>query len=126
MSKISVRKLFDSRFLKSDDIGDTDMALTINRVELEDIGHGDNRDEKAVVYFDEIEKVLVLNKTNATTISRLYGDDTAEWRGKRIVLYATEVSYQGTQMMGIRVRMRPPGQDSGRSQVETKSSELWE
>jgi len=126
MANFKISELYTSRYIKSDDIGDADMVVTIVKVELEIIGHGDSHDEKAVVYFDETEKVLVLNKTNATTISHLYGDDTAEWRGKRIVLYATEVSYQGTQMMGIRVRLRPPGQDPGSSQVETESTKLWE
>ena len=125
MQKTSVQDLFPSRFLKSQDIGDSDRVLTIDRVVIEDLGYGDMQDKKAVVYPVETDKGLVLNKTNAITIANMYGDDYSKWNGKRIALYTTEVSFQGNTMMGIRIRMRPPGQDTGSSLVETNSSELW-
>ena len=124
MTTFSISDLYASRYLKSSDVGDTDMVKTMSRVEVEELGYGEPRDEKAVVYFSETDKVLPLNKTNATTISRLFGDDTAEWQGKRIALYTTEVSFQGNPMLGIRVRLRPPGQAPGSSQVDAKPPEL--
>ena len=118
MTTISISKLFDNRFLKSDDIGDTNLVCTIDRVELEVLGYGESRDEKAVVYFKEIDKVLVLNKTNATSISRMYGDDTAEWKNKKIALYTKEVDYRGETFLGIRVRFGLPVNVAGSSQSE--------
>ena len=124
MAPLKISDLFTSRFLKSADIGDTDVVLTIETVELEVISYGEQSEEKAVVYFDEIVKVLALNKINAMTISRLYGDDTAAWKTKQLTLYTTEVEYKGEPMMGIRIRLRSPGQAPGSSQMEAKQPDL--
>lgn len=126
MTNTSVNDLFPTRFLKSQDIGDSDLVLTIDRVVVEPLGFGDIQENKPVVYFVEIDKGLVLNKTNAFTIANLYGDDYSSWTGNRISLYTTEVSFQGTTMMGIRIRMRPPGQDPGSSKAEAENPGLWE
>ena len=110
MENLSIKTLFPSRFLRPSDLGDTDMLLTIARVSLEDFGSSGYKEQKAVVFFREIDKGFVLNKTNASSIAYLYGDNTAGWVDKRVLLFKTEVSYQGKQMEGIRVRMRPPSQ----------------
>lgn len=104
----SLSDLFPSRYLKPADIGDTDLVLTIDRVEIESIGMGDQAETKPVIYFLETSKGLVLNKTNGNTIGQLYGPSLVNWSGKKIGLYKTEVSFQGTTYIGIRVRLRPP------------------
>ena len=106
----SINNLFPSRYLKPSDLSDTDLIITITKVIVEDLGRGDHKEEKGVIYAKEITKGFVLNKVNALTIAKMYGDQTSGWIGKRIALYTTEVSFQGTPMLGIRVRMRPPGQ----------------
>lgn len=63
---------------------------------------------KIAVEFKEFDKPLLLNKTNAGTIVGLYGNDTEEWIGNRIGIYATEVQF-GKKMVGaIRVKPRAP------------------
>jgi len=79
-------------------------------VTIENVGMNDQKENKPIIYFKEIDKVLVLIKTNAVSISHLYGDQTAGWIGKRIAPYVIEVSVQGTQKLGIRVRNRIPPQ----------------
>jgi hypothetical protein len=39
-----------------------------------------------VVYFQGKQKGLVTNKTNANNIAALYGDDTDDWIGQKIML----------------------------------------
>jgi hypothetical protein len=106
----SVNSMFPSRYLRPADLGNKELTLTIIDVTIEDLGTNDRKETKLVVHFKETDKLLVLNKTNATTISNLYGDQTSGWIGKRITLYVIEVSFQGTQMNGIRVRNRIPSQ----------------
>ena len=43
---------------------------------------------KDVLRFQGEKRGLVLNKTNATAIAELYGDDSVGWPGKLIELYA--------------------------------------
>jgi len=126
---ILISDLFPNRFLRPGDLGDQDNVFTIDRVATENLGHGDRKELKAIVYFKEIEKGFVLNKTNATTISNMYGDQTSRWAGNKIALYVTEVSFQGTSMLGIRVRMRPPSQPHKpnlENPEPTEPPDLWD
>ncbi len=104
---MKISEAYPSKTLKADDIQE-DTTYTIREVQMEKLGSGDDADTKPVVYFEEVEKGFVLNKTNASTIEKLHGDDTDDWIGKKITLFATEVDFQGRQTMAIRVRMRKP------------------
>lgn len=105
-------KMFESKYLRATDIDEiadenTETAIvTIDRVEMADVAK--DEPQKPVVYFRGIEPAMVLNKTNATTIAGLLGNDTDDWIGKAIGLFTTEVDYQGKQVMAIRVRMKLP------------------
>jgi hypothetical protein len=102
---------FPSTYLKATELeGDT--TYTIKGIEMETLGKGEDADTKPVVYFQEVDLGLALNKTNANTISGLYGPETNEWIGKQITLFATEVDFQGKQTLAIRVRMRAPSRPS--------------
>ena len=110
INNITFETMFPSRYLKPANMGDNDLILTIVDVTIENIGMNDNKENKPIIYFKETDKPLVLNKTNAVSISHLYGDQTAGWIGKRIALYVIELSVQGVQKFGIRVRNRIPPQ----------------
>ena len=104
----TIDDLFPSKYLKSSDLnGDT--PLTIKAVVVEDVRErsGDTK-EKAVPYFEELEKGLPLNKTNAQMIASLYGKDLDERTGKMITLYVTSVSTPEGLKDGIRVRDSAP------------------
>lgn len=104
----NIDQMFPSKYLKAGDCEEADLILTIASIKFEELGQGDKAETKPVVYFDEAEKGLVLNKTNATTIAELHGRNTDQWVGKRIAIYATEVEMGGKVSMGIRVRLRAP------------------
>jgi hypothetical protein len=46
---------------------------------------------------------LVCNKGNATILANAYGDNTDEWIGKGVELFAETVQYQGKPVPGIRL-----------------------
>jgi hypothetical protein len=100
--------MFPSRFLKAVDFADGDQTLTIADIREERIGQGRDADDKYVVYFEELEKGLVLNKTNSGIISKLHGDDTDDWIGKEVTLYSAEVQFKDDMVDAIRVRSKPP------------------
>lgn len=107
---MKVTELFPSHFIKSFDL-DGDTHLTIKGVQLEEHGFG-KKIKSACVYFHETEKCLGLNKTNATSIAKLHGNDTDAWPGKRITLFPTTVTNNG-QFKGspcIRIQDRAPSQ----------------
>lgn len=113
---MNIQNAFPSKWLKSGDVEEGDLTLTIRSVTMEDIGSGENQETKPVVYFEESEKGMVLNKTNADTISKLHTPETDNWIGKKITIFATEVDFAGKQTLALRVRMRAPKPVSGNGQ----------
>lgn len=99
---------FPSPFLKADDLQGKNVTVTIAGVEMQEIGQGAQKSTKPVISFVGKDKGLVCNKTNWNTIIKLYGDETDEWEGKRIVLSPREVEYQGEMVLSIRVSLQKP------------------
>jgi hypothetical protein len=94
-------EMFPSRFLKSSDVEDGPMQVTIASVKPEELGG----ERKVVATFSNSEKQLVLNKTNAKAIAKMYGNDTRSWLGKPITLVATQVDFRGDLVSAVRVKV---------------------
>ena len=114
--------LFPTNYLKAADFEDGDAILTIAGLEQQTLGQGRDAAEKWIVYFREVDKGLVLNKTNAGTIAKLYGDDTDDWIGKKVTLYSTEVQFQSEMVEAIRIRSKMP-KGGGKKPVLPASAE---
>ena len=98
---MKISAAFPSNYLKAADLQDRNVTVRMSHVKIETL----NDDEKPVLYFVGKEKGIVLNKTNATNIAIAYGDDTAEWRDKEIILFPTMVDFQGRSVEAIRVKV---------------------
>ena len=110
------------RFLNAricDEEGLWNTALTIVEAEVRTI-----RDrEKIVISFEEIEDVLVLNATNARILAEAYGDDTDDWKGKRVSLRKVKRTFQGKLVDAIEVEPLEQEYDmSGKSENGGKKS----
>lgn len=104
---MNINKSFKSNYLRAADIESDNLTVTIEEVREEIIGQ--DKDSKPVVYFKGLFPGLVLNKTNANTITEVLGTpETDEWIGRQITLYPAEVEYQGKMVESIRVRLRAP------------------
>ncbi len=99
---------FPSTYLKAADLDDEKWVVTIEEIKMELVGQGEDQTHKPVAYFRELEKGLVLNKTNGTAISTIYGDESDDWSGQRITLFSTWVDFGGKQVEAIRVEPRRP------------------
>ena len=118
--------LFPGKYLRASDLKGMDVTLTMSRdkeVSREELRmQGGLKQKKPVLYFEETkesarrkgedEKRLALNKTNAATIAGLYGNDTADWPGKRITLYPTRTQCGGKEVDCIRIRDKAPEEAS--------------
>jgi hypothetical protein len=103
---MNINKAYKSNYLKAADIDDEEIVVTIAEdVQMQDI----NGEEKPILYFNEFEQGLVLNKTNASTISQvLNSSETKDWVGKQVVLFVATVDFQGKATEAIRVKLRAP------------------
>jgi hypothetical protein len=105
---MNVNEAFPSKYIKASDIGDKAVTVTIEKITVEDVVQGQKKEEKIVLHFRGKDKGLVCNKTNASTIAKLYGDETEDWIGQRITLVSREVEFQGESVMAIRVSLKKP------------------
>lgn len=89
------------RFLKACDVPKPAL-LTIRDASNEQMQDGEHKD---VLWFNEVEQGLVLNKTNAATVvAHCKTDDSDQMVGKQIVVFATTTDFGGKQVDCIRVR----------------------
>lgn len=103
MPKLS--DLYPSKWLTAAEMDENGIIVTIRDISVEKMADGI---EKPVLHFDEIDKGLVLNKTNAKAIEKMYGDDTDNWEDERISIYPTYVDFKGEQVEAIRVKPKKP------------------
>jgi hypothetical protein len=105
------RKMNDQRFIGAYSLDPgKDLTLTIKDVKREEVTTEGNRKEMCIiVYFKEDAKPLILNSTNAKTISKLYKTPYIEnWSGRAITLFATEVKAFGDTVEALRIRPNIP------------------
>lgn len=104
VSPMRLRK-FCGSYLKKED-APTPMLLTISGVKEEQVGHGDDSDLRAVCYFAEVEKGLVLNVTAIRVLEEVFGtDDSDAYCGKKIVVFTDpDIEFGGKRVGGLRIR----------------------
>lgn len=98
---------FPSRYIKAADLGGREVKVIMQNVEREKLGD----DMKLVLYFKGKERGLVLNKTNAGTISNAYGDETSDWFDQPLILFSVMTDFQGKVGPAIRCRV-PTAKDN--------------
>ena len=116
---------FSGAWLKAVDLRGHKVRATIETVKKEEIGQGEDREYKPVVYFKGKDKGLVLNKTNGTTIAETLGDDTDDWAGREIVLYSTKVQFGAKMVDAIRVEV-PLEQETAQAAAQAKQAQKTE
>src|SRR4030042_1834789 len=63
----------------------------------------DKVDIKLALHFAELDRLLVLNKTNVSILRDKFGSDTDSWGGKVIQLFLTKVMYNKELVDSIQV-----------------------
>ncbi len=106
----TVSEAFPSRYLKAGDLKNKTVKVAIKEITFEEIGQ--ERDKKPVMFFEKVEKGLVLNKTNAIEIGATHGEQMDGWVGKEIELFSQMVPFQGQNVPAIRVRAVAPAAEA--------------
>ena len=110
-----------SKYLNAADLK-SETKFRIKNATKEIVGSGDDKEVKLVVWFTNEERGLVLNKTNRTVLRDAFGDDTAAWAGKVIIVYPTTADLRGKIVGALRVRIPPLKQATGNGQPAAASS----
>ena len=97
---MNINEQFPSKYLKASDLQGRAHTMNIKHIGQEDL----NGELKLIIYFEGANKGMVLNKTNAYTISALYGPETDNWIGQPIEVFQAMVNFQGQQTPALRVK----------------------
>jgi len=95
-----------SKYLKKEDVPASGRDVTVKGFKKETL-KGDNGDEeKIVLYFEELEKGMVLNQTNVQRLKMATNAKTTEEvKGKKVNLYNDKyVEFGGKIVGGLRIR----------------------
>lgn len=96
--------LYGSRYFSAADLHGETIRRKIGKIdvaELKDPKDGTTK-RRLLAYFDNVEKALVLNKTNAQKLAASYGKDPSRWIG-----IVCEVYSEMTSLGKEGVRLRP-------------------
>lgn len=95
----------ESKFLKVEDLSDTVETVTLDRAEMFDVTKDGHPDSQEGIYFEEYEKPLLLNVTNLRALYNEWGEDTEDWRGKKVYLQIVPTTNPQTRQAtkGIRI-----------------------
>jgi len=121
-----VSLMYPNDYIAAADLQGRDVTMTISRIASEELRVEGGVEKKWIVHFremeerrrrdpDRLEKRLVLNKTNAKTIAKVYGGESDAWIGERITLYATTCLAFGERVDCIRIRPSKPKPGAGRN-----------
>lgn len=102
---MDARKVYAGKFLKAADLPGRRVQTRIQAVTLEEFSReGSAPDQKLVLRLRGISKLLVLNKTNfSTLIDICQTTETDDWVGQPIVLAQAKVMFQGKTSPTIRI-----------------------
>lgn len=109
--EVKATDMIPSRFLKQTDITEPHGRLvTISEIQLLNVApDGAEPEKKYAMFFQAMEKPLVLNSTNIHALRAALGEDTDPWVGKQIVLYVDpNIHYGGKVVGGLRLRAPRP------------------
>ncbi len=105
---------FGSQYLSKEDVGGKKLRTRIAKVRKKMVEQGDGKGEKLkfLLFFDTVEKPLILNATNKDRlIDGVSSKKPASWVGTTVGLYVDpDVSFGGKRIGGLRLKVleKPP------------------
>lgn len=108
------RRHQDKNYLGSWDIPEgSDLILTIDHSEKEEVRNAQGTDRKIIIIWKERDyKPLIMNETNLQRITAAYGTrDIDKWEGRKVALYKEKVFAFGETTEAVRIRAYPPKSD---------------
>lgn len=88
-------------YLKAADFQGQARNLTISHVEIKEMGDGT---KKGCVFFNGVERGILLNVTNKNVLVEMFGAETDAWPGNVVCVFPSQTDFQGKVVDCIRMR----------------------
>ena len=114
MNKTHWKKLTNPNYLGSWSFQTgEEKTVTIKEVKQEIVKNQNGSEECTVAYFDGDVKPLILNKTNAEMIAKVWGTPFIEdWKGLKITLKVKKINAFGEMVDAVRVSNTRPTEET--------------
>lgn len=99
---MDIRNTFNS-YMKSDDVTGAGEEFTVEDVSIKTFSGKEGPEVKLIVKFKECPRALACNATNRKKLVKIFGPETDEWVGKKVMLHLESVDYMGESFDAIRV-----------------------
>jgi hypothetical protein len=102
---LKANELCPSPNLQALDIG-TELGDSVN-VTIKGFDRAEVGKEKQIkgrVFFEELTRPMVINRTNLNTLIELFGNDTDDWFGQHCNMYVSETAMEGKVVRCLRLR----------------------
>jgi hypothetical protein len=97
---------YGSTFLSATDLGDRKLRTKIGRVRMEELKQQDGKTRKKFILgLTNLDKEVVLNVTNKTTLVDALGKTPANWIGAEVGLLTEPTMMAGKPTRGLRLRV---------------------
>jgi hypothetical protein len=107
---------YGSKYLSADEVGDRKIRTKIAKVWMEDLQRSNGKSQKRFLLgFTTVDKPLVLNLTNKTTLVDALGKNPPDWIGAEVGLLTEPTMMSGKPTRGVRMRVlnKPLGRKPG-------------
>jgi len=99
---------FFNKFFKADDFKESgSRTMTIKKIAIEEVGGGEGRpkEQKPVLYFEEDDRGVTLNKTRNDSCVEIFGSkDSDKWIGGKVQLvFDPNVKFGSKKIGGIAI-----------------------
>jgi hypothetical protein len=98
---------FPKRYLASSDVKDRPRIAVISHLAKEEVGKGDDTEEKHVLHFEDGVKPIILNRTNWEVIEDAFGDSD-DWPGHKVKIKCGRTLFQGKMTDCLRLEAIAP------------------
>jgi hypothetical protein len=117
------KKQFNYDYLGSYSLdGKKEAIVTISKLDTDKVtGQQGRKEDCFVVYFNEFDKPMILNRTNAKAIEKVAGSGLVEnWVGTQVTLYVEQgVKAFGEVVDALRIRDKKPTRQKMTKEIET-------
>ena len=98
---MKIHDVYPSQWLAAADVEDC-LTVTVKGLTFAEVGR--DKEQKPVLWFEEVEKGLILNKTNWNNMVLITKEaDSDDWVGHQVQLYSTKVQFGSDEVDAVKI-----------------------
>lgn len=119
------KQLVNLDYIGAYSLNGEDLTVEIVKVEVQRVKGEGGKEEDCTVARLKGQKPFIINRTNAKTITRIYGTPyIEEWAGKSITLYPTTTKVAGETVECLRIRPMIPKLENFDTEITAEIAKL--